>query len=74
MAFSPRAVDEGRAHQLLDHTWLGRWERSDSQVPVGVEPEPFKSLVRGHPQFARGLIAGDTALPTTAAATAATTT
>lgn len=53
VAFSPKAAAEGKVFDLLDHTWLGRWERSDSQVPVGVEPEPFKSLVRSHPQFAR---------------------
>ncbi|MEY4668702.1 MAG: Queuine tRNA-ribosyltransferase [Pseudomonadota bacterium] len=50
-AYTVEAVRRGLATDLLDTSWLGRWERSDSQVPVGADPEPFKMVVRGHPQF-----------------------
>jgi queuine tRNA-ribosyltransferase len=50
-AYTVEAVRRGIATDLLDTSWLGRWERSDVQVPVGVEPEPFKEAIRGHPQF-----------------------
>ena len=51
-AFTAEAVRCGLATDLLDASWLGRWERSDSQVPVGADPEPFKEAIRSHPQFA----------------------
>jgi queuine tRNA-ribosyltransferase len=52
-AYTVEAVRRGLATDLLDTSWLGRWERSDSQVPVGADPEPFKKAIRGHPQFAK---------------------
>ena len=52
-AYTEEAVRRGLATDLLDTTWLGRWERSDSQMPAGVDPEPFKEAIRGHPQFVR---------------------
>jgi hypothetical protein len=50
-AYTVEAVRRGMATDLLDTSWLGRWERSDSQVPVGADPEPFKRAIRAHPQF-----------------------
>ena len=50
-AYSVEAVRRGMATDLLDTSWLSRWERSDSQVPVGADPEPFKKMIRAHPQF-----------------------
>jgi queuine tRNA-ribosyltransferase len=50
-AYTEEAVRRGLATDLLDSTWLGRWERSDCQVPVDVDPEPFKAAIRGHRQF-----------------------
>jgi queuine tRNA-ribosyltransferase len=51
-AYTVEAVRRGLATDLLDTSWLGRWERSDVQVPEGADPEPFKKAIRGHPQFA----------------------
>jgi queuine tRNA-ribosyltransferase len=51
-AYTPRYVEAGTARELLDSTWLQRWERSHAQVPTGVDSEEFKRAIRGHPQFA----------------------
>jgi queuine tRNA-ribosyltransferase len=50
-AYNPEALRQGLAIDLLDASWLGRWERSDAQLPMGADPEPFKQAIRGHPQF-----------------------
>jgi queuine tRNA-ribosyltransferase len=50
-AYNPEALRQGLAIDLLDASWLGRWERSDAQLPMGADPEPFKEAIRGHPQF-----------------------
>lgn len=50
-AYTPKGVEEGLARDLLGSQWLQRWERSDSQVPHGAEPESFKEAIRRHPQF-----------------------
>lgn len=52
-AYTEEAVRRGMARDLLDGAWLQRWERSRSQVPAGVDPEPFKRAIREHPQFNR---------------------
>ena len=50
-AYTAEAVRRGLAKDLLDASWLGRWERSDCQIPVGADPEPVKEAIRAHPQF-----------------------
>ena len=52
-AYTPRGVDAGIARDLLDHSWLQRWERSDAQVPQAVDTDEFKRAIREHAQFAR---------------------
>ena len=52
-AYTPRGVDAGIARDLLDHSWLQRWERSDAQVPQAVDTEEFKRAIREHAQFAK---------------------
>ena len=40
--------------KLLDGEWLGRWRRSDSKYPKGLEESQrssFELLIEGHPQF-----------------------
>ncbi len=43
--------------QLLDHEWLGRWERSSAQCAEGLDDEECEAImsrVRGHRQFQSG--------------------
>lgn len=51
VAYSPAAVAQGLAVNLLDSTWLSRWTRSDAQGPIGPAPSDARERVERHPQF-----------------------
>ena len=48
------ATPHGR--ELLGSEWLGRWQRSDAQAPMGADPadDSWRDLVLRHPQFRSG--------------------
>ncbi len=39
--------------ELLGREWLGKWGRSDAQIPMGASPgeDSWREAVSGHPQF-----------------------
>jgi queuine tRNA-ribosyltransferase len=53
IALSPIAMTTPHGHQLLGRDWLGKWQRSDAQAPVGVDESDaaWREAVTGHPQF-----------------------
>jgi Queuine tRNA-ribosyltransferase/S-adenosyl-L-methionine-dependent methyltransferase len=53
IALSPRAAALPHERELLGREWLGKWRRSDAQLPFGVPPgeERWREAVSGHPQF-----------------------
>ena len=51
-AYSPTARESGLARNLLDHTWLTRWERSDARQPIGAAGGGYAERITAHPQFA----------------------
>ncbi len=54
IALTPAAVASAHPHPLLDHTWLGRWSRSQAKFPAEITPEEqnaFEDLIRSHEQF-----------------------
>jgi queuine tRNA-ribosyltransferase len=55
IALSPRAAAVPHDRELLGAEWLGRWRRSDAQLPFGATAgeESWAETVSGHPQFRR---------------------
>jgi queuine tRNA-ribosyltransferase len=57
IAYSGPAIRSGLLAGLLGKEWLGRWERSDSRLPLGVaensgfSPAIAMKLIRDHAQF-----------------------
>jgi queuine tRNA-ribosyltransferase len=53
IALSPRAAALPHDRELLGAEWLGKWRRSDAQIPFGASPseECWREAVTGHPQF-----------------------
>ncbi|MEY2855165.1 MAG: Queuine tRNA-ribosyltransferase [Pseudomonadota bacterium] len=56
IALSPLAASQPHGRELLGAEWLGKWQRSDAQVPMGasVANEAWREAVVGHSQFAGG--------------------
>jgi queuine tRNA-ribosyltransferase len=56
IALSPLATALPHGHELLGAEWLGKWQRSDAQAPmgVGVTDEAWREAVTGHSQFSGG--------------------
>ena len=52
IGLSPLAATH-HGHELLGVEWLGRWQRSDAQVPLGAsgDDDAWRAAVVGHPQF-----------------------
>lgn len=60
VALNSGAVEKPWAstYTLLNRDWLGRWERSDSKIPMGLGLEEYSTLgleqvIRGHQQWQR---------------------
>ena len=53
IGLSPRAATSEHGRELLRLDWLGKWERSDAQVPMGADEEDaaWREAITGHPQF-----------------------
>jgi queuine tRNA-ribosyltransferase len=53
IALSPLAAAGRHGRELLGADWLGKWRRSDAQVPLGADAgdESWYAAVMGHPQF-----------------------
>jgi queuine tRNA-ribosyltransferase len=53
IALSPRAAAMPHDRGLLGEEWLGKWRRSDAQVPMGANAgdESWFEAVAKHPQF-----------------------
>ncbi len=59
IALTPTAPQHDR--ELLDHTWLERWERSQAKFPDEIDPSDhadFAHAIRQHPQFQRETTCG----------------
>ncbi|MEO8313810.1 MAG: tRNA guanosine(34) transglycosylase Tgt [Pseudomonadota bacterium] len=54
IALSPLAADSAHGHELLGEEWLGKWARSDAQMPMGAgdADSQWHAAVAGHAQFA----------------------
>jgi queuine tRNA-ribosyltransferase len=52
-AYSAAARTQGIARELLDHTWLSRWERSDAREPIGAVGIDYINRIKEHLQFVR---------------------
>jgi queuine tRNA-ribosyltransferase len=54
IALSPLATMQDHGHELLGSEWLGKWQRSDAQVPMGAgdADAAWREAVTGHSQFA----------------------
>jgi queuine tRNA-ribosyltransferase len=53
VAYSPAAYERGQTRDLLDRSWLERWERSDAKAPIGRVVGECDEIIRGHVQFSR---------------------
>jgi queuine tRNA-ribosyltransferase len=55
IALSPLAAAGAHGRELLGAEFLAKWQRSDAQAPLGVEPgdESWRAAVQGHPQFSQ---------------------
>ncbi len=53
IGLSSRAAAEPHGHQLLEEEWLGKWRRSEAQVPAGAAAEDgsWRAAIAEHPQF-----------------------
>ncbi len=53
IALSPSAQAQAHGHELLGADWLGKWQRSDAQAPLGTrsDDDAWKKAVAEHPQF-----------------------
>jgi queuine tRNA-ribosyltransferase len=53
IALSPLMTALPHGRELLGAEWLGKWERSDAQAPMGAgdTDETWREAVTGHPQF-----------------------
>ena len=53
IALSPCAAALPHRRELLGREWLGKWRRSDAQIPFGATPgeQRWHDLVSSHPQF-----------------------
>jgi queuine tRNA-ribosyltransferase len=53
VALSPAAAAGTHAREFLGNDWLGKWQRSDAQVPFGSDPNDasWREAVLRHPQF-----------------------
>jgi queuine tRNA-ribosyltransferase len=53
IALSPLAVTLPHGRELLGIDWLGKWQRSDAQAPMGVDDadETWRDAVINHAQF-----------------------
>jgi queuine tRNA-ribosyltransferase len=53
IALSPMAAAGAHGRELLGRDFLVKWQRSDAQAPLGVDPldESWRAAVLGHPQF-----------------------
>jgi queuine tRNA-ribosyltransferase len=53
IAMSPLASAMPHGRELLGAEWLGKWQRSDAQVPMGAEntDDSWRAAVTGHSQF-----------------------
>ena len=53
IALSPCAAALPHRRELLGREWLGKWRRSDAQIPFGASPrdDSWRETVSAHPQF-----------------------
>ncbi len=51
IGLSPRAAATRHGRELLAQDWLGKWQRSDAQAPLGADDDTWRDAVRLHPQF-----------------------
>jgi len=53
IALSPLAAAGAHGRELLGREFLAKWQRSDAQAPLGVDPmdESWRAAVLGHAQF-----------------------
>lgn len=54
IALTPAAALAAHSYELLDASWLGKWERSRAKFPIGLaagERPAFEELIRNHRQF-----------------------
>jgi queuine tRNA-ribosyltransferase len=55
IALSPMAAALPHGRELLGPEWLGKWLRSDAQVPMGAgADDEWRKAISGHSQFAAG--------------------
>jgi queuine tRNA-ribosyltransferase len=54
IALSPLAAVTPHGRELLGEEWLGKWQRSDAQMPMGAgdADDSWRAAVTGHAQFA----------------------
>ena len=55
IGLSPLAAAAQHGRELLTTDWLGKWQRSDAQMPLGsnAADASWRDAVAGHPQFRR---------------------
>ena len=51
IALSPMAAALPHGRALLGAEWLGKWQRSGAQEPMGAGDESWREAVTGHSQF-----------------------